>query len=79
MANLDIGGGGNRRCFIREGYTSPQRASVETPSVLSSSEHRPFVIRLYKNGTLAVYNPGEDAPFISYDFATPKNIKYIGF
>lgn len=79
MANLDIGGGQNQRCFIREGYTSPQVASKEVPNTISSTEHRPFNVRLYKNGTLGVYTPGVDEAIISYNFTTPKAVKYIGF
>lgn len=73
-----IGGSNDQSSFLRSGPLGPQEISVSTPNILSADNYELFILRSWNNGTLAMYDGYNTAPFISYDYGTPKEVDYVG-
>lgn len=72
-----IGGWGNTKSVIRKNKQQPEKATADTPDILSAGEFRGFWIR-WADNVITVGRDGEAAAFLSYEESDHFPIAHVG-
>ncbi|XP_021943322.1 uncharacterized protein LOC110841586 [Folsomia candida] len=78
MIEIFLGGWENSKSAIRFNDERPNKAEVDTPSLLSSDEAKTFIVTWTEDGQVAVCLEGASEAFITWKNDQPYEIRYFG-